>query len=117
MGTASQSAATYNKQSSGRDGTGNLKSVETSSSRGIVYPEDIELQGNDSDEDRAIRANNYRLSRGIDGFQSGKAPFMPDAMELKPAVRTEIAAGSPRHYTREGGIEVKRDFHIQKEFS
>lgn len=79
-----------------------MKSVETSSSRGIVYPEDIELQG-DSDEDRERAAT--RMHGG-------------EKLGFKPAVHTEIV-GAPEpslSWSRSvnKGIEVKRDFVIQR---
>ncbi len=112
----------YNKQSYGRDGVSDsnniksMKSTETSSSRGIVYPEDVELQAVDSDEDRAMGHSRTRS----DEVTQAKSPYIPDKLCLKPAVLTEIAVGSPgpqstwtRHSER--GIEVKRDFVITKE--
>ncbi|KAK5655401.1 hypothetical protein OQA88_5671 [Cercophora sp. LCS_1] len=110
MGSTNRSGANYKKQSYGRDGvsgnssSGRMKSVETSSSRGIVYPEDIELQG-DSDEDRD-RAS--AAQRGHGGEKLG----------FKPVVRTEIAVGAPERgmsWSRSvnKGIEVKRDFVVQ----
>jgi len=102
MGTSRHGTSNYKKQSYGRDGTsgtGNLKSVETSSSRGIVYPEDIELQG-DSDENLPIQ--------GVPGAKLG----------LRPVVRTEIGVGAARASRMEWsrpvdrGIEVKTDFVI-----
>jgi hypothetical protein len=64
------------------------KSTETSSSRGIVYPEDVELQAADSDDDKHMghtRTNSDEV----------RGAYVPDKLCLKPAVRTEIAVGSP----------------------
>ncbi|KAK0656877.1 hypothetical protein B0T16DRAFT_315824 [Cercophora newfieldiana] len=113
----------YKQHASGRDGTfegtggsgtGRMKSVETSSSRGIVYPEDIELQG-DSDSDKGIQRENTRMSVG---YQQGRA-YGPNKLGLQPEVRTEIATGVPRSSIMRGdrGIEVKRDFQVTKGFS
>lgn len=103
MGRSRHDTSNYKKQSYGRDGTsgtGNLKSVETSSSRGIVYPKDIELQGGDSDENLPIQ--------GPPGAKLG----------LRPAVRTEIGVGASRAARMEWSrpadrrIEVKTDFVV-----
>ena len=116
--TAHSNAAKYKFHSSGRDGisghegSGNFKKVETGSSRGIVYPEDIELQGNDSDDmvsEMAARKGGVRM------------PYVPNDMSVN-SVRTEIGAGreSQRNLfwnqSPERGIEVKRDLVITKEF-
>ncbi|KAK3393540.1 hypothetical protein B0H63DRAFT_505413 [Podospora didyma] len=105
MGSTAKSTAKYVQQSSGRDGTG--KSAETSSSRGIVYPEDVELQAADSDN-----ADPPSPRTHADSLKLG----------LRSMVRTEIKVGSPvaqRFYTRQadGGIEVKRDVIMTKEAS
>jgi hypothetical protein len=87
-----------------------MKSVETSSERGIVYPEDIELQG-DSDSDKGVRTD-HRLS----GYQQGRNHYISQKLGLQPEVRTEIATGIPPSPSMraERGIEVKRDFVITK---
>jgi len=118
--TAASNGAKYKLQSSGRDGTsGNdrdLKNIETGSSRGIVYPEDIELRGHDSDEiDQDALVRDRVMPKG-----SSTVPYVPDGLGVS-SVRTEIGAGrkSPRnlHWNRfpERGIEVKRDLVITKE--
>lgn len=114
MATHNQSK-NYKQYASGRDGTngtntsgtGRVKDNETSSSRGIVYPEDIELQG-DSDSDKGVRPN--RTS----GHQLVGTPYGTGKLGLKPEVRTEIASGLPRSSMARGnrGIEVKRDVHV-----
>ncbi|KAK1757853.1 hypothetical protein QBC47DRAFT_341077 [Echria macrotheca] len=114
MGSSAPSKDNYQKQSYGRDGSsgkGNLRSVETSSSRGIVYPEDIELHGGDSDEDRTNHDGSPRSER------PGTSSYTPENLGLRPAVRTEIGVGSAHSMTSWGrsadrGIEVKRDFVV-----
>jgi hypothetical protein len=126
MGGSSQRSK-YKQHASGRDGisgnsgsgysgTGRNKSEEISSSRGIVYPEDIELQG-DTDSEKGLRSptnstDQYSVSQGI------VAPT-PNRLGLRPAVHTSIATGTPPAANRrtDRGIEVKRDFVITKGFS
>jgi hypothetical protein len=126
MGTQNQ-RSNYKQHASGRDGvsgtghsgTRRMKSVETSSSRGIVYPEDIELQG-DSDSDKGVRTENSRISRILaEGNLHGRTQSVPDKLGFQPAVRTEIATGTPlpASMRADRGIEVKRDFYITKGFS
>lgn len=127
MGGSSQRSKYYKQHASGRDGvsgnsgtghsgTGRNKSEETSSSRGIVYPEDIELQG-DTDSEKGLRSpttptDQYSVSQGI------VAPT-PNRFGLQPAVHTSIATGTPppASMRTDRGIEVKRDFVITKGFS
>ncbi|KAK1833848.1 hypothetical protein QBC39DRAFT_345368 [Podospora conica] len=119
--TAASNGAKYKLQSSGRDGaSGNdreLKNIETGSSRGIVYPEDIELRGHDSDE---IDGGGLVRDRVVPNGGS-RVPYAPNGLGVN-SVRTEIGAGrtSPRnpywHRSPERGIEVKRDFVVTKEF-
>lgn len=115
--TAASNGAKYKLQSSGRDGaSGNardLDNVETGSSRGIVYPEDIELRGNDSDEidEEALGRHGVALKGG------SRVPYVPNGLGVS-SVRTEIGAGSKSHRnpywnrSPERGIEVKRDLVI-----
>ncbi|KAK0751657.1 hypothetical protein B0T18DRAFT_403057 [Schizothecium vesticola] len=118
--TAASNGAKYKLQSSGRDGaSGNdrdLKNIETGSSRGIVYPEDIELRGHESDEiDEEALVRDRVVPKG-----SSRVPYVPDGLGVS-SVRTEIGAGrkSPQdpqwNRSPERGIEVKRDLVITKE--
>jgi hypothetical protein len=122
MGT-SKNTSSYKQHASGRDGTsgtghsgiGHMKSAETSSERGIVYPEDIELQG-DSDSDKGVRTD-PRVSRHMtDEYQQGRTHYISQKLGLQPEVKTEIATGIPPSPSMRAdrGIEVKRDFVVTK---
>jgi hypothetical protein len=92
-----------------------MKSAETSSERGIVYPEDIELQG-DSDSDKGVRTD-PRVSRHMtDEYQQGRTHYISQKLGLQPEVKTEIATGIPPSPSMRAdrGIEVKRDFVVTK---
>ncbi|KAK0632610.1 hypothetical protein B0T14DRAFT_418870 [Immersiella caudata] len=112
----SKNTSYYKQHASGRDGTpgtgysgaGRMKSVETSSERGIVYPEDIELHGG-SDSGKGVRTD-HRLS----GHQQGRNHYIPQNLGFQPEMKTEIASGIPPSPSMRAdrGIEVKRDFVI-----
>ncbi|KAK0730871.1 hypothetical protein B0H67DRAFT_639320 [Lasiosphaeris hirsuta] len=126
MESADRSGTYYNKQSYGRDGTfdsGRAKTTETSSSRGIVYYENVELRGHDSDEDEAVGVNHIRVGdhgphdRARSRPDPLRKPYVQDKLRLKPAVLTEIAAGALQHpsgwgHTGDRGIKIKRGFTI-----
>ena len=104
----------YYKRSSGRDisHASRLKSTdEAGSSRGIIYPEDVELQSDDrSDKEIRVPVGRSELpSEGIPKY--GRMDKIK--LGLKPSVRTEIKVGSPAQPSwpsADRGIEVKRDF-------
>lgn len=110
----------YNmKRSSGRElsNGSRLKSTdENASSRGIIYPEDLELQSDDR-SDKDIRGAGAPTPAG--GLSAPGAVFKKDTragLGLQPTVRTEIAVGTPGAGgsswppPSERGIEIKRDF-------
>ncbi|KAK4152519.1 hypothetical protein C8A00DRAFT_16162 [Chaetomidium leptoderma] len=111
-----QSDNKYYKRSSGRDVSdgSRLKSTdETGSSRGIIYPEDVELQSDDR-SDTGIRVPVNRLDPPIASLQMQGGALDRLKLGLKPTVRTEIKVGSPGPGSSwplaDRGIEVTRDF-------
>ncbi|KAL2256213.1 hypothetical protein VTK26DRAFT_2018 [Humicola hyalothermophila] len=118
----SNSRSKYYRRSSGRNlsnGSRVKSADEDGSSRGIMYPEDLELQSDDrSDKEIRVAAsppgsssqchdnsNNSKHARRMDKLRLG----------LKPTVRTEIRVGPAVPQTSwqrrsNRGIEVKRDF-------
>jgi hypothetical protein len=112
-----QSDNKYYPRTSGRDisNGSRLKSTDNGSSRGIIYPEDLELQSDDR-SDKEIRVT-------IDRQNSASSAGLPrqgttmDRLKLglRPTVRTEVKVGSPSPSTAwpsagDRGIAVKRDF-------
>ncbi|KAK4098619.1 hypothetical protein N658DRAFT_431713 [Parathielavia hyrcaniae] len=124
----------YYRRASGRDashgGGSRLKSTdENASSRGIIYPEDVELQSDDR-SDKEIRVTVDRLqqhppppppagSAAVSDHRNGTA-LSRLQLGLKTTVRTEVKVGSPALETSfpsgdrpgPGGIAVKRDFML-----
>ncbi|KAK3905781.1 hypothetical protein C8A05DRAFT_12456 [Staphylotrichum tortipilum] len=106
----------YNmKRSSGRDisNASRLKSTdENASSRGIIYPEDLEMQSDDR-SDKEIRG---AAGPPAERLQAPGPVMSKGGLGLKPTVRTEIAVGSPAAagsgwpMAGDRGIEIKRDF-------
>ncbi|KAL2132608.1 hypothetical protein VTI74DRAFT_3598 [Chaetomium olivicolor] len=117
-GMRSQSEESNNKyypRSSGRNmsnGSRLKSSDENASSRGIIYPEDVELQSDDR-SDKGIRVTIDR-NREKNGAPQRYGKTMDKLkLGLKPTVRTEIKVGTPDQLSwpaTERGIEVKRDF-------
>ncbi len=109
----------YYKRSSGRDisNASRLKSTdENGSSRGIIYPEDLELQSDDR-SDKQIRVTMGRQEGGMSGASTARNGRMDKLkLGLKPTVRTELNVGSPGPQapwkSADQGIEVKRDFTL-----
>ncbi len=107
----------YYKRSSGRDisNASRLKSTdENGSSRGIIYPEDLELQSDDR-SDKHIRVTVGQQEGGVSSESTPRNGRMDKLkLGLKPTVRTEIKVGSPGPQipwqSADRGIEVKRDF-------
>ena len=106
----------YYKRSSGRDisNASRLKSTDNGSSRGIIYPEDLELQSDDR-SDKQIRVSVGRQEGGVSDESTPRNARMDKLrLGLKPTVRTEIKVGSPGPQipwqSADRGIEVKRDF-------
>lgn len=108
----------YQHPSSGRDisGSDRLKSTdENASSRGIIYPEDIELQSDDrSDKEIRVQVGGLEQPR-----QQQERVRDKMSLGLRSTVRTEIKVGSPAPGLPpsswpggEGGIEVKRGFTV-----
>jgi hypothetical protein len=109
-----------------RGGTGNNSRVvgdETASARGIIYPEDVELQsdtGSDKDKDVRVhtrptdRSSPSELERGNADYHRFDRPRF--GLGVKPSVRTEVGVGSPNNVTpwqaSEGKIQVKTDFIV-----
>ncbi|KAL2021637.1 hypothetical protein VTK56DRAFT_6990 [Thermocarpiscus australiensis] len=119
-----QSSAKFYQPSAVRDvsNRSRLKTAdENGSSRGIMYPEDLELQSDDH-SDREIRPE-QREPRRPDNVIHHKYASAVDKLKLglKPTVRTEIKVGSPAFQVQpawsaaDRGIEVKRDFTIKQE--
>ena len=111
----------YYKRSSGRDisNASRLKSTdENASSRGIIYPEDLELQSDDR-SDKQIRVAVGQQEGGVSGTgtpRNGRLDKLK--LGLKPTVQTEIKVGSPGPQipwqSADRGIEVKRDFTMTR---
>ncbi|KAK4129174.1 hypothetical protein N657DRAFT_652645 [Parathielavia appendiculata] len=96
----------YYRRSSGRDisNASRLKSTdENASSRGIIYPEDVELQSDDR-SDKEIRVTVDRLQQP--SAAAGAQQYGPSMdrlrLGLKTTVRTEVKVGSPAlgNYTK-----------------
>ena len=109
----------YYRRSSGRDisNASRLKSTdENGSSRGIIYPEDLELQSDDR-SDKQIRVAMGRQEGGVGGASTARNGRMDKLkLGLKPTVRTEVKVGSPGPQapwqSADRGIEIKRDFTL-----
>ncbi len=108
----------YKHSASGRDvsNASRLKSTdENGSSRGIIYPEDLELQSDDG-SDKGIRVAVDRHGGALAGSSAPRNGRMDRLrLGLKPTVHTEIKVGSPgpkpsSWQSVDRGIEVKRDF-------
>lgn len=109
----------YQRSSSGRDishgNRSNKSADESASARGIIYPEDVELQSDDR-SDKDIRVGVNRLEPQIPGRPKYGKAMDKLGLGLKPSVRTEIKVGS--HASQQSwpgsdrGIEVKRDFNV-----
>jgi hypothetical protein len=108
----------YYRRSSGRDvsDASRVKSTdETGSSRGIMYPEDLELQTDDrSDKDIRVTVNRLQQPHASHQQRHGRA-MEKFRLGLKPTVQTEVKVGSPglgpsSRWPAGDGIEVKTDF-------
>jgi hypothetical protein len=106
----------YQRSSSGRDvshGSRVKSTDENGSSRGIIYPEDLELQSDDR-SDKEIRVGVDRLEAPVPGHYKYGRRMDKLKLGLKTSVRTEIKVGphaSQQSQTAsERGIEVQRDF-------
>jgi hypothetical protein len=107
----------YYRRSSGRDisNGSRLKSTdENGSSRGIIYPEDVELQSDDR-SDKEIRVTIERREAPSAGLPKYGTTMDRLKLGLRPTVRTEVKVGSPAPTTAwpsagDRGIAVKRDF-------
>lgn len=116
-----KSSGKYYQKSSERDGSAasHPKAGDTNSSRGIIYPQDLELQSDDrSDKEFPVtrieqagpNASHQKPSRAVDDKLS---------LGLNPTVRTEVKVGSPGAQpswtAMDRRIEVKTDFVMTKE--
>ena len=109
----------YYRRSSGRDvsDASRIKSTdETGSSRGIMYPEDLELQTDDrSDKDVRVAVNRLQQQSYASNQQKRARAMEKFRLGLKPTVQTEVGVGSPGlgpspRWPAGDGIEVKTDF-------
>jgi hypothetical protein len=109
----------YKRSSSGRDisNGSRLKSTdENGSSRGIIYPEDLELQSDDrSDKGIRVAVDRQDGTPSAPGSSAQRNGRMDKVrLGLRGTVRTEIKVGSPGPQASwplaDRGIEVKRDF-------
>ncbi|KAJ4297315.1 hypothetical protein N0V88_004233 [Collariella sp. IMI 366227] len=105
----------YPRTASSRDLTNASRPLnstdENASSRGIVYPEDVELQSERSDKGICVTID--RTERQNEGVQEYGRTMDRLKLGLRPTVRTEIKAGTPNQaawMADERGIAVKRDF-------
>lgn len=115
-----KSSANYYRRSSGRDGStaSQVKAGDNSSSRGIIYPEDLELQSDDR-SDKDIQGPRAEQAKASGGPQKFGRTLDKLRLGLNPTVRTEIKVGTPGPQpswaAADRGIEVKTDFVMTKE--
>ena len=118
----------YRQSSSGRDGVNDKKTTDSSSSRGIIYPEDLELQAAESEERVDGGGLGHTRTQSRDQYANKNANYPSGHLGLQPTVRTEIKVGTPQsaygqpgmgwtERTVDGRIAVKRDFTLTKEYS
>ncbi|GAB1310585.1 Rhodopsin domain-containing protein [Madurella fahalii] len=115
-----KSSGKYYQKSSGRDGStgSDAKVGDNNSSRGIVYPEDLELQSDDR-SDKEVSVARIEEARANASHQKPSRTMEKLTLGLNPTVKTEIKVGSPGAQPSwtaiDRRIEVKTDLVMTKE--